>query len=407
MNENLFRSLQTFGKKFVKDFKKFGEKTSNNWHSSFEQHDLKKEIIIFVKELEKELGTYKIKKISNFDNIEMPDKVAKQRALNILDKKLEEIRLELTPGEISLLGLDTLYRKLKRKFELGDNNIDNTFEKYLQSIDYRVEKLAKYRVENDGNIEDEISKISKKEYEEEKLDLQEEILKLQEWAIKEGKRIAIVFEGRDAAGKGSTIKRFIEFMMPRSSRVVALDIPTKWESNNWFERYEKHLPVPGEIVFFDRSWYNRAVVEPVMGYCTPDQYEDFMDKVVDWEEKLIDDGLILIKFWFSITKDRQLLRFDLRKKSKVKYWKFSENDLKSINKWESITKHKDTMFEKTATKKTPWVIVDSNDKKVTRLNAMRYVLQQIDYPDADDIKPFDDIIHVVTNETNESRHIKY
>jgi polyphosphate kinase 2 len=211
------------------------------------------------------------------------------------------------------------------------------------------------------------------------------------------KRVAIVFEGRDSAGKGSTIKRFVEILNPKVYNVVALGLPTEEEKQNWFGRYEKHLPKPGQIVFFDRSWYNRAVVEPAMGYCTEEQYMDFMENVPKWEANLVDNGLILIKFWFSITKEKQLQRFELRKTSPIKYWKFSPNDEKVVGKWDVITKYKNQMFEKTSTEKSPWTIVNSNDKKIGRLNAMRYVLSVIDYegkdPDACDYYP--EVISVI------------
>jgi polyphosphate kinase 2 (PPK2 family) len=168
---------------------------------------------------------------------------------------------------------------------------------------------------------------------------------------------------------------------PKYFRVVALGVPTEEEKNDWFGRYEKHLPKPGEIVFFDRSWYNRAVVEPAMGYCTEEQYMDFIENVADWEEDLIKRGLTLIKFWFSITKEKQQLRFQLRQTSPLKYWKFSPNDAKVIDKWDIITKYKNQMFNKTSTRLSPWIIINSNDKKIGRLNAMRYALSAIDYDD--------------------------
>ena len=211
-------------------------------------------------------------------------------------------------------------------------------------------------------------------------------MKLQEWVIKNNERVAIVFEGRDSAGKGSTIKRFIEYLNPKHFRVVALGLPTEEEKNNWFGRYEKHLPNPGEIVFFDRSWYNRGVVEPAMGYCSEEQYMSFIENVGDWEESMIKKGLILIKFWFSITKEKQQLRFELRKQSPLKYWKFSPNDAKVVDKWDIITKYKNQMFNKTSTRMSPWVIINSNDKKIGRLNAMRYVLDKIKYDNKDETK---------------------
>ena len=157
------------------------------------------------------------------------------------------------------------------------------------------------------------------------------------------------------------------------------DSLTEEEKKNWFARYEKHLPKPGEIVFFDRSWYNRAVVEPALGYCTEEQYKDFMENVIDWEEEQMNKGLILIKFWFSITQEKQVKRFELRQKSPLKYWKFSPNDAKVLDKWDIIGNFKNQMFAKTSSKMSPWVIINSNDKKIGRLNAMRYVISAVDY----------------------------
>lgn len=229
-------------------------------------------------------------------------------------------------------------------------------------------------------IDGEGSLITKKQYYSEKYGLQVELLKLQEWVIKNNKKVAIIFEGRDAAGKGSTIKRFTEYLNPNGFRIVTLGKPTEEEENNWFGRYEKYLPKPGKIVFFDRSWYGRSVIEPAMGYCTKEQYNDFMMNVVPWEEDMIKNkDLILIKFWFSITKEKQRKRFKFRQDSPLKYWKFSENDSKVIDKFEIIQEFKNKMFNETSTDVTPWVIINSNDKKVGRLNAMRYVLSHINY----------------------------
>jgi polyphosphate kinase 2 (PPK2 family) len=185
---------------------------------------------------------------------------------------------------------------------------------------------------------------------------------------------------------------------PKGFRVVALGVPTEEEKNNWLERYEKELPKPGEIVFFDRSWYNRAVVEPAMGYCTEEQYKDFIDNVVDWEEDMIKrENLILIKFWFSITKEKQLKRFELRKASPLKYWKFSPNDAKVLDKWEIISNFKNQMFSKTSSRLSPWVVINSNDKKIGRLNAMRYVLSTIPYSDknSDMIDWYPEVVNVL------------
>jgi polyphosphate kinase 2 len=299
---------------------------------------------------------------------------------------MRELTNEFTSDFIQELNVETFLIKLNQILELRKRNtkrnIRESFNEYYQTIDNRVEQLRSSEKGEEFEIPGgEGSILPRKQYESEKYQIQIELLKLQEWAIENGKRIAIVFEGRDAAGKGSTIKRFTEYLNPKGFKVVALGLPTEEEKKNWFARYEKHLPKPGEIIFFDRSWYNRAVVEPAMGYCTEEQYNDFMNKVVDWEEELIKRGLILIKFWFSITQEKQAKRFELRQKSPLKYWKFSPNDAKVLDKWEIIGNFKNQMFAKTSSRISPWVIINSNDKKIGRLNAMRYVINTIDYDD--------------------------
>lgn len=224
-------------------------------------------------------------------------------------------------------------------------------------------------------------------YTQEKEALQIELLKMQHWVIANKKRVAIVFEGRDAAGKGSSIKRFTEYMMPKDLRVVELGIPTKNESKYWFRRYEKHLPNPGEIVFFDRSWYNRAMIEPTMGYCKKSQYRYFMSKVLDWEEKQIEDGLILIKLYLSVDKKTQFVRFQERIVDPLKYWKYSQNDEKVREYWDVLTKYKEQMFQRTASTKSPWVIIGSNNKLEARLKAMLYVLNTVKHDEWKQFKP--------------------
>jgi len=224
-------------------------------------------------------------------------------------------------------------------------------------------------------------------YEREKKYLQIELVKLQQWATKNKKRIAVIFEGRDAAGKGGNIRRFTEHLNPRSMRLVALSKPTNIEMGQWyFRRYIKHLPNPGEIVFFDRSWYNRAVVEPVMGFCSEDQYDQFMVQLPEFEHMLYEDGVIIIKFWLSITKEEQLKRFDARMDNPLKRWKFSPVDKKGQEYWDVYTKYKEQMFSKTHNSFCPWVIVKTNDKQTARLECMRYVLSRIEYDGKDDSK---------------------
>jgi len=319
---------------------------------------------------------------------------------------LTDLEKKLGKDIISIFNVETFLRKIYQILDLKQKstkrNIRDEFIEYYISLDNRVETIAgeeketaydKYYDEREG----EKSLISRDTYESEKFDIQVELLKLQEWVKREKKKIAIVFEGRDTSGKGSTIKRFTEYLDPKGFRIVALGVPTEEEKNNWFARYEKYMPKPGEIVFFDRSWHNRSIVEPAMGYCTEKQYKDFMENVNDWEESLINDGIILIKFWFSITKEKQQKRFELRQKSPLKYWKFSPNDAKVVDKWDLITYYKNQMFNHNSTNKCPWVVINSNDKRIARLNAMRYVLSVVDYDDKNDAvaKYYPEVVNIL------------
>ncbi len=242
-------------------------------------------------------------------------------------------------------------------------------------------KSRKDLLEIAGEENKPVNKVIKKlQYEKELYELQSELVNLQKWISKNKMRVAVIFEGRDAAGKGGAIKRFKEHLNPRSSRVVALTKPTEVESGQWyFRRYIQVLPNPGEIVFFDRSWYNRAVVEPVMGFCTKDQYDKFMVQAPEFEHLLYEDNLVIIKFWFSISRDEQKKRFDSRLENPLKMWKFSPVDMEGQNLWDKYTYYKEQMFSKTHTNFSPWIIVKTNDKKEARLESMRYVLSQFDY----------------------------
>jgi len=228
--------------------------------------------------------------------------------------------------------------------------------------------------------------LSQQKYSKEKNRLQVELLKLQEWVINRDKRLAIVLEGRDAAGKGSTIKRFIENMMPKGVEVIELGVPTKKQEKNWFKTWEKRMPESGKIHFFDRSWYSRALIQPVMGYCNEKQYKYFMSKINKWEKKVIEEGLILIKIYLSISKENQEIRFHLRETSALKYWKISPNDWKAQKRWQILTTFKEVMFNKTSTRESPWVIINSDNKMIGRLNAMRYVLSSIEYEGKENLK---------------------
>jgi len=221
-------------------------------------------------------------------------------------------------------------------------------------------------------------------YEEELRKLQVELVKFQQWVAKNNKRVAVIFEGRDAAGKGGAIRRFMEHLSPRTSRLVALNKPTDIEKGQWyFMRYIKELPNPGEIVFYDRSWYNRAVVEPVMGFCDDKEYNEFMSQVPEFEHMLHEDGLIIVKFWLSISKDEQKKRFNSRMKNPLKRWKFSPVDQKGQELWEKYSHFKEQMYSKTHTSYSPWVIVKTNNKEVARLECIRYVLSKFDYDGKD------------------------
>lgn len=223
-------------------------------------------------------------------------------------------------------------------------------------------------------------RLSRDAYEIQKYHLQIELLKLQYWAEDTGQKIIVVFEGRDAAGKGGTIQRFTEYMNPRTARTVALNKPTEREQGQWyFQRYINHFPTAGEIVLFDRSWYNRSGVERVMGFSTEDQYHTFMNQTPVFEKLLVDDGFALIKFWFSVTQTEQRTRFAIRQLDPVRRWKLSPVDLEALDRWESYTEAKELMFLHTDTDHAPWITVKSNDKKRGRLNAMRYFLSQFDY----------------------------
>lgn len=314
-------------------------------------------------------------------------------SINSMLKKIKDI-----VGEELLidLNLDSFFRGLYSVSVLkGDRheNIIDYFNSYIDLLSQRVQKL--YKKKKDVDYEEEefeevkklkkkaIQKMTNKEFRKKKTPLQIELLKLQNWLYRKDKRLAVLFEGRDAAGKGSAIKTIIEFLDPKLFKVATFGIPTEEEKLNWFERYTKKLPKPGKISFFDRSWYNRAVNDPVMGYCTKEQYNEFIEEVIPFEDQLIDNGLYLFKFWFSVSQETQELRFQIRQANPLKTWKFSENDLLTMNKWDKFTAYKERMFLQTSTEKSPWVIVDSNDKKLAQINIMKYILEQIPYKNKD------------------------
>jgi polyphosphate kinase 2 len=225
-------------------------------------------------------------------------------------------------------------------------------------------------------------KISNAVYDTELLRLQTELVKLQEWVKHSGARLVVVFEGRDAAGKGGTIKRFTEYLSPRVARIAALPAPNDRERGEWyFQRYVAHLPTKGEIVLFDRSWYNRAGVEKVMGFCSPSEYELFLHQTPVFEKMLLDDGILLRKYWFSVSDDEQLRRFRKRLDDPIRQWKLSPMDLESVTRWEEYSRAKDEMMAVTDTAFSPWHVVESDIKKHARLNMINHLLSTIDYHD--------------------------
>ena len=223
-----------------------------------------------------------------------------------------------------------------------------------------------------------------KKYEKTLISLQQELVKLQEWVIQEGKKIVIIFEGRDAAGKGGTIKRVTEHLNPRHCRVVALSAPTEKEKTQWyFQRYVAHLPSAGEIVILDRSWYNRSGVEKVMGLCSDKEYINFLQTCPDFERMLISSGIQLIKYWFSVSPEEQIKRFQGRIDDPTKGWKLSPMDLESVNRWDYYSKAKDKMLEHTDTESSPWYLVESDNKKKARINCISHLLSLVEYSEVE------------------------
>ncbi len=249
------------------------------------------------------------------------------------------------------------------------------------------------------------NKISRREYEKRKKELQIELLKVQNWVRETGQKVVILFEGRDAAGKGGTIKRMMEHLNPRGARVVALEKPNEQEKGQWyFQRYINHLPTAGEIVLFDRSWYNRAGVEKVMNFCSPAEYLEFMRQTPELERMLSRSGIRFFKFWFSVSREEQFRRFQARRVDPLKQWKLSPIDLASLDKWDDYTEAKESMFFYTDTADAPWTVIKSDDKKRARLNAMRHFLTSLPYPDKNtDIELQPDPL-IVSNAVHTNNH---
>ena len=269
------------------------------------------------------------------------------------------------PLGISAEGLGISPDAAKRMQRLPDSGEDSNNAPLPESYPYR-------------------NRIQRKEYEAEKKKLQIELLKVQNWVKDTGQRIVLLFEGRDAAGKGGTIKRFTEHLNPRGARVVALEKPNQEEVGQWYmQRYTRHLPTYGELVFFDRSWYNRAGVERVMDFCSPADYLEFLREAPEFERMLVRSGIRLYKYWFSVSRDEQMRRFNSRRSDPLKHWKLSPIDIQSLDKWDAYTEAKEAMFFPTDTADAPWVVVKSDDKKRARINCMRHFLSTLPYPGKD------------------------
>ncbi len=228
--------------------------------------------------------------------------------------------------------------------------------------------------------------LSDNQFHKEIFRLRKELLKLQEWLLENDKKLIVVFEGRDAAGKGAAIRRISRHLMTKHFRMVELGTPTKKQNKNWFGTYKKLLPKSGEIVFFDRSWYSRALIQPTMGYCSKSQYNYFMKNIVDWEKNLIEEGYLLIKFYLSINIKIQAQRFEIRRNHELKYWKLSTNDLASVEHWELYSSFKEKMFRNTSWKEAPWIVINANNKLIAQLNSIRYMLNRFDYTNKKELK---------------------
>ena len=375
----------------MKYIKKFNE--------SFFGFDIIKTLSPVYKSIEKEKSPFKIKRKLIEALEEYKDYILElvgdshNRELEI-DNDVRRIEEELNSDITRELNLHLFFRTIGNIVSIpkkkGLLKIETKFEDYYDSLEERIQRCIVTiekgtGTEHEGDeVDDDTSVLNRGEYTEELRELQVELNKLSEWVAESNKKLVILFEGRDSAGKGSTIKRFTNYMNPKHYKIVTKGVPTKEEmvGPKWFERYSKDIE-PGKITMFDRSYYGMALVNPVMGYASEEQYNYFMDNVNKFEEELIEDGVILIKLWFSITKEKQLHRFELRKNSPLKYWKYSPNDEKSIDKWDKFTDYKEVCFSKTSTDTCPWVVVQAMDKRLSQINSIRYVLSKIDYDGKD------------------------
>jgi len=335
---------------------------------------------------------------TNFDNI-----VQYLKFMRLYNQTIERMLSDISEyAKNQVIDFSTLERGVRRLAKKSNKRktVEDYFGKVLNSLKYR--ERSGYGTEPESEDYDfdfdEPSIIPKKIYRKELYELQIELLKLQEWLKITNKTVIIVFEGRDSAGKGSTIKKFTQNLDPRYYNVVALGVPTPEEKKNWWDRYKREIK-KGVINLFDRSWYNRGLIEPVMGYSSLEEYEEFMDNVETFENNLINSGDYLFKLWFSIEKETQKRRFDIRQKSPLKYWKYSPNDSQMQDLWDRFTEFKEKLFDKTSTINNPWVIIDAEDKRVSGLNAIRYVLQNIPYEGKNESvvnKEYPEVVSVLT-----------
>jgi len=321
-------------------------------------------------------------------NVNLKKAVEVLKYLRLYSKNIEKMLVEITTmGTSQIIDFHLLERGLKTVLlKKGDKkkNVEDYLGKIITSLKYRERSGYGTEPESEDYEFDveEPSIIPKKVFKKELYELHVELLKLQEWLRETGKTVIIVFEGRDSAGKGSTIKKFTENLNPRYYNIIALGVPTPEDRKDWWNRYKKEIK-SGMINLFDRSWYNRGLIEPVMGYGSPEEYADFIKNVSNFENDLVKEGDYLFKLWFSIEKDTQKRRFDIRQQSPLKYWKYSPNDSKMQDLWDRFTEFKEKLFDKTSTLNNPWVIVDAQDKRVSGLNSIRYVLQNIPYQGKD------------------------
>ena len=286
-------------------------------------------------------------------------------------------------GETNIIDFDLIEKNLKNVMLKKGNrkkNVEDYFLRIFTSLEFREKGIYGIEPETEdfGIGMEDVSIVPKKIFNKELYGLQVELIKLQEWLAETGKTVLIVFEGRDSACKGSSIKKFTENINPKGFKVIQLGIPTPDDRADWWGRYRKQIE-PGKINLFDRSWYNRGLVEPVAGYGTHEEYEDFMENVENFENSLVEKGDFLFKLWFSIDKETMAKRFKQRLSSPLKKWKYSPNDEKMLDLWDRFTEFKEKLFDRTSTVNHPWVILDSSDKRVSGLNSIRYVLQNIPY----------------------------